>query len=66
MWTVRHPTIDLPPGFMMLEELHFLTVRCDWCLNEKVYRDIHVSPDSIQADALVHRIECHTPRPERS
>ncbi len=62
MWPVRYPTVELPVGFMLLEEIHTVMVRCEWCGREKVYMANHVAPDALQAEAYMHRVDCHLPR----
>ena len=53
--------IPLPPGFEVRWDPDVFEVRCEWCGRRHLYTTAGYTLHNVQADALRHRVECHTP-----
>ncbi len=74
--TRDHGVLDfqLPPGFtaepvtmeaedLSTPDLDLIMVQCVWCGKRDAYDSLAYSISQIQAAALRHRVDCHTPLP---
>lgn len=64
MFPVSKPTLELPIGMLPFEDEDFFLVRCAACGAELVYHCGRVDPHRVEADALLHFVECQTARAE--
>ena len=60
MFPVRELNKLVPPGFTVLEDEDFVTLRCTYCGEEVIFYCGRVTPGSVQAAAATHYRICPT------